>query len=520
MPKCHCGKRATHGLVHRKGLTCNTHKIDGYTNVVNKRCLFDGCEKQRPKYGNINDKKAIYCVNHKRPDDIHLLKPTCKIEGCDITRSFGNPSDKKKLYCTTHKRIGDVDLASKMCIICGTARASYGLAGGKKLYCKPCSPSGSVLTDNKLCEYKGCKKQPAYGSADDGVVRYCSPHKRDGDINLKSKTCEFKGCSTIPNFGILGRNPQYCVIHKSPDMVDVKNKKCEHKECQKQPNFGSPNDGIPIFCIEHKRTGDIDVKHARCAHDGCDTFPTFGGINTTTRLYCVEHKRETDINLNYGLCKYENCDRLAREGSSYCSDHKSHHSIESAVAVEKKCELCGLKWNIPHDKKMCEYCELFVSEKEDRKAPRERKIHDLLKRNGISFIHDMIPAGSCDKYRPDFTINCGTHYVILEIDEKQHDRYQCGCEQGRMINICQDVGGGLPVVFIRYNPDAYSVDGKRCDEKTMVRYDNLIKTVRSCISHIPNNILTVMYLYYDGYDTNVPDIYSVNIDTLEAKKLT
>lgn len=44
--------------------------------------------------------------------------------------------------------------------------------------------------------------------------------------------------------------------------------------------------------------------------------------------------------------------------------------------------------------------------------------------------------------------------IIVECDENQHGSYACECELGRMITLFQDYGG-MPVVFIRYNPDNY-----------------------------------------------------------------
>jgi hypothetical protein len=59
-----------------------------------------------------------------------------------------------------------------------------------------------------------------------------------------------------------------------------------------------------------------------------------------------------------------------------------------------------------------------------------------------------------DRERPDFYWNRGAWSVILEVDEEQHKGRPEECECIRMINLFQSEGG-IPVFFIRFNPDAY-----------------------------------------------------------------
>ena len=64
--------------------------------------------------------------------------------------------------------------------------------------------------------------------------------------------------------------------------------------------------------------------------------------------------------------------------------------------------------------------------------------------------------------RPDRVYDLGI--VILECDENQQQERSCACEQTRMVNIGQSYGG-LPVYFIRWNPDAYKPkDAKKRQE--------------------------------------------------------
>ena len=44
--------------------------------------------------------------------------------------------------------------------------------------------------------------------------------------------------------------------------------------------------------------------------------------------------------------------------------------------------------------------------------------------------------------------------IIVEIDENQHNDYDCSCENKRLMELSQDVAH-KPIVFIRFNPDDY-----------------------------------------------------------------
>jgi hypothetical protein len=63
----------------------------------------------------------------------------------------------------------------------------------------------------------------------------------------------------------------------------------------------------------------------------------------------------------------------------------------------------------------------------------------------------------CSRRRPDLMCDLGYQVLIVEVDENQHDTYDCSCENKRIMQISQDIGH-RPLVFIRFNPDDY-LDG-------------------------------------------------------------
>lgn len=70
-----------------------------------------------------------------------------------------------------------------------------------------------------------------------------------------------------------------------------------------------------------------------------------------------------------------------------------------------------------------------------------------------------------------------------------------------MINIQQAFGGLHRVVFVRFNPDTY-IDHLEQKGKIMMntRDKKLVEIIRMLIVNPPDHILSVCYLYYDGYD--------------------
>ena len=112
-------------------------------------------------------------------------------------------------------------------------------------------------------------------------------------------------------------------------------------------------------------------------------------------------------------------------------------------------------------------------------------------------IHDKPVGGECGKYRPDFLYDATTHYVVVEVDEDQHDRYDHECERVRMVNILEALG--MRCVFVRYNPDAFRIDGKTFKVSEKKRHELLLKTIRECMKpSFDSQTADVVYLYYDG----------------------
>jgi hypothetical protein len=126
----------------------------------------------------------------------------------------------------------------------------------------------------------------------------------------------------------------------------------------------------------------------------------------------------------------------------------SKRAYEKKKGLEPKCNSCNLFPYKQSESKLCCYCD---PNSKIKYASKELKVVSFLKDNKIEFIHNKSVGFECGNYRPDILIDCNTHFIVIEIDENQHEGYDKNCEMARMNNIF--IALGLPVVFLRYNPD-------------------------------------------------------------------
>ena len=84
--------------------------------------------------------------------------------------------------------------------------------------------------------------------------------------------------------------------------------------------------------------------------------------------------------------------------------------------------------------------------------------HIIERFSSITVMQDKRIQDGCSARRPDILSGLGYQVIIVEVDESQHIDYDCTCENKRLMQLSQDVGH-LPIVFIRFNPDAYTENG-------------------------------------------------------------
>ncbi len=244
------------------------------------------------------------------------------------------------------------------------------------------------------------------------------------------------------------------------------NASCKNcKNCSTYANFGYPG-SRPDKCRKHKLINMLCQPTKRCDCIDCKELALYGAGSKPT--HCENHKEEHDFNL-----------------------------------VERECNNCHLPEVLNKDD-LCTNCGDFSR----YKKVKELDIKKLLELNEMTYAHDKrLEYTTCngDRQRPDFLFDCHSHYVVIEVDEDQHSSYSKECEITRMKNLGQQTGG-VPMWFIRYNPDKYkNIFGRKriAGESKHKRWLKLMEWLKYCMKESPINkgdYVRGVYLYYDEWN--------------------
>jgi hypothetical protein len=350
------------------------------------------------------------------------------------------------------------------CIECEKS-AYFNITGQKAQYCASHKSADMINVIDKLCIYESCSKRAMFNTPEHTAPLYCLTHKLDGMVNLKSKRCAHLGCFISPIYNLIGESKGlYCIEHKTEEMVNVLSSRCISEEgCCKIAQFNSVGETKGLYCAEHKLTDMIDIKHKRCEEPGCTKSPSYKLETDTQPRFCAEHRKEDMIDGKHKKCKFSGCNKTAsynNEGIKsvlYCFDHKEVNMIN------QKNTYCISEWCTTRPNLKCEgyclfcYMNLFPDKPIARNyKTKEKMVVDFIIESfcGLSWITDKKVQDGCSRRRPDLLLDLGYQVIIIEIDENQHIKYDCSCENKRLMEISQDIGH-RNIVFIRFNPDEY-----------------------------------------------------------------
>jgi len=468
-------------------LYCNEHKLSGMTNTI-KKCIFENCSKI-PSFNYENETKGLYCSSHKLLNMINVTISTCISDGCRKTPSFNYRGEIKGLYCKNHANFDMINVKKPKChyIGCDTIPTYNDIGETRALYCKLHAGSEMIDVKNKKCIFTGCNINPTYGNRDETKRLYCKPHAKPGMVNLAKRTCKFENCGKTAFFNIKDETkPLYCFDHATVEMENIVSKKCE--KCETHANYGIPGNSVSR-CAKHKEEGMIMRPNKQCENDECKNKASYG---SKTPIHCEEHAENNEFNLLLKKCvkcsKIEICNK-----DGYCYEY----CINGEYYIKSK-----------------KYKELRIMCLLNNQIDME----PLLSNKIINF--------RCNSKRPDRIYDCGTYFLVIEIDEHQHRAY--GCELNRMYLIAQALG--MPVIFLRYNPDEFKNNNKNAEITNNQREDILIQWVKYLMNSQPTNqdqYLRCAYLFYDNHiqttenieNVKLPDNFFSCILTYDIKKL-
>lgn len=383
---------------------------------------------------------------------------------------------------------------ARYCITCRDegkkTTATFNKKGEQPLYCKNHSPKGAVNTKDPVCK-KCDEHKPSYNFP--GLkAEVCEGCKEPNMINVGSKKC-IDCKKSKPSFNIVGKAPDYCgkCAQNYENMVNVNNKKCAHtfddgKRCQNNPLFNLPGKKGGVYCSNHAPDGYIDMYHSKCIYKEndvqCNNSPSYNYKGKKELLYCASHALDGMIDVKHPLCKLCNLNYI------------------NASCIDDMCLSCYSFMN-PDDPKVTNF------------LVKEKFLVNYLKTTWPEYTWKYNKfLNTCAKYRPDLLLDMGTHVVIIEIDEHQHnaENYK-DCDLKRSLDILAELA--RPLIMLRINPDKYmSRDGKKHKPifKNVRKQLVLDKAVwderkveidakfKECITK-PTEIFTQVNLFFDSF---------------------
>ena len=244
--------------------------------------------------------------------------------------------------------------------------------------------------------------------------------------------CIGEDCKKQANFNFIGEKAKYCATHKLDRMIDIKHKKCIYENCNKIPIFNYGGELTAKYCATHKLDRMIDIKHKKCIYENCDKRPTFNYIEESTAKYCATHKLDGMVDIVSPRCKTHLCDTIVQNDKyeGYCLYCFIHLFPDNPVSQNYKTK---------------------------ERATVESVLNNF---DNYTWITDKKVQDGCSKRRPDMLLDLGYQILLIEIDENQHEIYECSCENKRIMQISQDLGH-RSVILLRFNPDGYLKDGKK-----------------------------------------------------------
>lgn len=396
----------------------------------------------------------------------------------------------------------------------------------------------------RFCQIEGCKKTAKLKSTTDPVKYFCKTsnddHKNSKSglsftkiVNSPCQTCVSLDVEDIKEatYGpmVNGKLKRlFCKKHITKDSSDpivsrtTKARQCAFEGCQLQPSFCLPGEAKRKFCQEHKPANairNIVATNKTCLYESeegqrCSISPMYGFKDDEKPRYCQTHRLDGMRNIvetNRG-CEVKGCSIIravfgvpGTKKATRCKNHRTENMVD---VVTKKCNGCGLYVVNGTKNKLCSYCSPGTT----KQRTKEAIIATLLREKFPNHTFDNNQTFPCEvscsikKYRPDFSLDRGFYYVIIECDEDAHRQYDVSCERKRMYEI--SLGLGVPVVFIRYNPDYFTMGPTHHPQVYFqVRRDFLVKTVDTYLKTVTpdtmervfeKSTIIVHYLFYDN----------------------
>jgi hypothetical protein len=172
----------------------------------------------------------------------------------------------------------------------------------------------------------------------------------------------------------------------------------------------------------------------------------------------------------------------------------AHNNIRPYACTAENCEA-----RFTHAGNLKTHIERNHSERGiQRRKKKEERLFKFLRSAGYATDRETVVqfcgTGSKKLARLDFTIYKTDRAVVVECDENGHDREPVLCEVTRMLDVAAQhrMKSELPLHFVRFNPDGFTVDGRASTPKRGELYKELILAIEEPVT-APLSITYVCY---------------------------
>jgi hypothetical protein len=202
-------------------------------------------------------------------------------------------------------------------------------------------------------------------------------------------------------------------------------------------------------------------------------------------------------------CTHKDCNSKFKRGQ-HLIVHARTHTGEKPF----KCHLpdCNRTFAQSSNRNTHEKFYHDKTRKETYLKKKEEWMVKFLTRNKIAFDRELVidyrKCGEQDTWaRLDFVLYKEDHIIILSVDEFQHIDYEVVCDVARMSKVVCSIrctGDMRPIIWLRFNPDYFSVNGEKIKIKVEDREEVLLNCIDNSVDMlVDGKDVMVYYLFYD-----------------------
>jgi hypothetical protein len=301
---------------------------------------------------------------------------------------------------------------------------------------------------------------------------------------MKPYPCDHPGCEAT--FGERGKLVRHKRIHTGEKPFP-----CDHPGCEAAL---TRRDNL----VRHKRihTGE---KPFPCDHPGCEAaFAQSGHLASHQRI----HTGDTPF-----PCDHPGCGAAFAQSGSLVT-HKRIHTGEKPFP----CDHPGCEAAFNQSGHRASHRRTHTPEGQARHKKEEERVRKRLRKAGFDIVSEYRIDFRCvDSIASwayiDVLILRGGGVIFLEVDEEQHRfGYTVVCDMKRMAKVMESLNleslkegaTPLPVLWLRYNPGAFRVDGELQRVPKKEREAELLAFIRAWeFPKEGGQSCFIKYMYYD-----------------------